>query len=460
MPSPVASNARTAGRPAKPDPWLPLVGVRVIDLTVVWAGPFAAQLLAEWGAEVIRMEPLSAIQPQTRGAERARHLTRESVERAIRDGTMSAGYAHGDPLPDPWNRGALFNAAASNKLSFTGNPMTPAGREAFERLAAVADVVVENNVPSTAEKMGIDYERLRAINPGIIVVRMPGFGLSGAYANHRCWGNHLEGMAGHHIVRAYPDMTLDAVGETYACDSIAGIAAATATAMALRHRARTGEGQQVEVPQIEAFVQMMGVEILDYTLNGRVAGAMGNDDRTHAPHNAYPCAGDDRWIAIDVENEGQWAALVGVLGAASLGEDARFGTMAARRRHRRELDEALSRLTRAWDNAELFHRLQAAGVPAGPVQDDGDCFRCPHLDARGFFQEQTRDDIGTFRYPGMLFQWADTPNRHRRPPVTLGQDNEYVYLDLLGYGRPAYEALVEAREVGTTYPTSLLYGAG
>jgi crotonobetainyl-CoA:carnitine CoA-transferase CaiB-like acyl-CoA transferase len=263
-------------------------------------------------------------------------------------------------------------------------------------------------------------------------------------------------MAGHHIVRSYPDMTLDAVGETYACDSIAGLTAAVATVMALRHRDRTGDGQQVEVPQIEAFVQMLGTEILDYTINGRVAEPMGNDHRAHAPHGAYPCAGDDRWIAIEVEDERQWAALCEILGAEDLASDRRFATMAGRWRHRRALDTALAPLTRTWESIALFRALQAARIPAGPVQDDGDCFRCPQLAARGFFQEQTRDDIGTFRYPGMLFQWQDTPNGHRRPPVTLGQDNSYVYLDLLGYAGDAYGRLVEAGEVGTTYPARLL----
>ncbi|MGE3600887.1 MAG: CoA transferase, partial [Dehalococcoidia bacterium] len=263
-----AARTHPAKRPAEPDPRLPLAGVRVIDLTVVWAGPFASQLLAEWGAEVIRLEPLTAVQPQTRGVERAGHLTRALVEQAVVRGALTAGYPHADPLPDPWNRGALFNSSSSSKLSFTGNLMTPAVRAHFERLVAVSDIVIENNVPSTAEKMGITYDRLQAINPGVILVRMPGFGLSGRRANYRCWGNHLEGMAGHHIVRAYPDMTLDAVGETYACDSIAGLTAALAATMALRHRARTGHGQQVEVPQIEAFAQMMGIEILDHTING------------------------------------------------------------------------------------------------------------------------------------------------------------------------------------------------
>jgi crotonobetainyl-CoA:carnitine CoA-transferase CaiB-like acyl-CoA transferase len=498
------SSGRDAGQ--SPRAALPLTGVRVIDLTVVWAGPFATQLLAEWGAEVIRVEPITAVQPQTRGVERARYLTRELVERGVANGSLAMGYPHRDPGPDPWNRNPLFNASSSNKLSCTGNVLTPAVREAFMRLVAVSDVLVENNVPSTIEKLGITYETLCEVNPGLIMVRMPGFGLSGAYADYRCWGNHLEAMAGHHIVRSYPDMTLDAAGETYACDSVAGLTAAVATMMALRHRRRTGRGQQVEVPQIEAFMQMMGVEILDYTMNGRVAGPMGNDHHTHAPHGVYPCRPDpltpfparegetagstrrgeptvgipfagitgtpqtsegapqtlkelgERWIAIDVGDEAQWQALCRVLGAAELAADPRFVDMAGRWAHRRELDAALARFIRDRDRMDLFQALQAAGVPAGPVQDEADCFACPQLAARGFFQEQTRDDIGTFRYPGMLFRWADTPNRHRRPPVTLGQDNEYVYRNLLGLSADSYQALLDAGEVGTTYPRRLIEG--
>jgi benzylsuccinate CoA-transferase BbsF subunit len=214
------------------------------------------------------------------------------------------------------------------------------------------------------------------------------------------------------------------------------------------------------VPQVEAFAQMMGIEVLDYTINGRVAGAMGNDHRSHAPHGAYPCAGEDRWIAIDAGSEEQWQALCDVLGATVLATDSRFADMTVRWRHRRELDAALGGWTRNWGREELFYRLQRAGVPAGPVQDDGDCFRCPHLAARGFFQEQTREDIGTYRYPGLLFQWSGTPTWFRRAPVRLGEDNAYVYRALLGLSDEAYRGLVDSGEVGATYPEQILRPRG
>ena len=445
-------------------PKLPLEGVRVLDLTVVWAGPFAAQLLAEWGAEVIRMEPLTALQPQTRGVEGARHLTRDFVRREAERGAFMGAFPGRDPGDDPWNRRVTFNSSSPNKRSFTGNIRSETGYEAFMRLVAISDVVIENNVPETISKMRITYEELREVNPRIIMVRMPGFGLSGEYANYRCWGNHLEGMAGHHLVRSYPDMTLDAAGESYACDSIAGLNGALATVMALRHRRRTGRGQQVEVPQIEAFVQMMGVEVLDFTMNGRVAGAMGNDHRTHAPHNAYPCAPegdalvrrDDRWIAIDARTDEEFGALCGVLGAPGLASDERFDDSLSRYRRRRELDVELTALTKSRGRFELFEALQAVGVPAGPVQDEADAFACPHLRARDWYEPITRDDIGTFDQPGYLFHLDETAMPPRRPPPRLGEDNEYVYRELLGFDEGEYEALVASGEVGTRYPAWFL----
>ncbi len=420
--------------------WLPLEGVRVLDLGVVWAGPFATQLMAEWGAEVLKMEPVTTVQPQTRAI----------------DGARSGWFPDGEPGDEPWNRGVSFNCSGCNKRSFTGDLRTPEGREAFERLVAISDIVVENNVPETIDRLGATYEQLSAVNPRIIVVRMPGFGLTGPYRDYRCWGNHLEAMAGHLTVRSYPDATPDAAGESYACDSIAGLSAALAAVMALRHRERSGRGQQVEVPQIEAFAPMMATELLDYQMNGRIAGPAANDHRSHAPHNAYRCQGDDRWIAIDVATDDEWQALCRVLDAPDLSADPGFAVAPDRWRHRRTLDRALSDLTKRRDRDSLWPALQDAGVTAGPVQDARDCFHCPQLRERGFFEPITRDDMGTYDYPGRLFRMADTPNEPRRAPPRLGEDNEYVYRDLLGYSQDRYRALVESGQVGTAYTTSAL----
>src|SRR5690606_20054245 len=169
---------------------LPLEGIRVADVTVVWAGPHVTQLLAEWGAEVIRIEPLTRIQPSTRGAERHTDLELEAQRGAA--GIATGGsYPEYDPGPDPWNRNSGFNSHARNKLSMTCDVMTPEGREHFLRLIEQCDVLVENNVPETIERAGITYEEVRQRRPDLVMLRMPGFGLTGPYRDYRALGTHI-----------------------------------------------------------------------------------------------------------------------------------------------------------------------------------------------------------------------------------------------------------------------------
>ncbi len=418
---------------------LPLAGIRVLDMAVVWAGPFASQLMAEWGAEVIKMEPINTIQPQTRPF----NVTRE-------------GWMGGNPDDPPWNRAVNFNCSALDKRSFTGDVRTPEGREAFLELVKSTDVIFENNVPDTIDRMGLTYEELSAINPRLVYVRMPGLGLTGDYRDYRCWGNHLEAMAGHLILRAYPNATPDMAGETYACDSVAGLTAAFAAVVALRHRARTGEGQQVEIPQAEAFMQLMGVEYLDYQMNDRVRESVANDHRTRAPHNVYRCTGDDRWIAIDVQSDEQWQVLCEVLKLDELASDAGLATAAGRWPRRRALDRAVEAATSTRSREELFEVLVAAGVPAGPVQDDADAFNCPQLRTRDWFEQIYRDDFGTIDYPGRLFEFAATSMPARRHPPKLGEDNEYVYQELLGYSDEWLQQQMDAGLVGTEFSEEAL----
>jgi crotonobetainyl-CoA:carnitine CoA-transferase CaiB-like acyl-CoA transferase len=417
----------------------PLAGIRVLDMAVVWAGPFAAQLLAEWGAEVIKMEPINTVQPQTRPIN-----------------TNNEGWLAGNPDDPPWDRAVNFNCSSLDKRSFTGDVRSPEGREAFLELVKTADVIIENNVPETIDRLGLTWDELSAINPRLIYVRMPGLGLTGDYRNYRCWGNHLEAMAGHLILRAYPDGTPEMAGETYACDSVAGLTAAFAALVALRHRARTGTGQEVEVPQAEAFMQLMGVEYLDQQMNDRVRESVANEHRTRAPHNVYRCAGEDRWIAIDVQSDDQWTALCSTLGLTDLASDAALAAAEGRWSRRREIDRAIEAVTSRRSREELFELLVEAGVPAGPVQDDGDAFRCPQLRARDWYEPISRDDLGTADYPGRLFKLRATGVPKRRPPPKLGADNDYVYRELLGYDDARLRALIDAGYVGTTFTEAAL----
>ncbi|MBM3141387.1 MAG: CoA transferase, partial [Chloroflexi bacterium] len=423
------------------------------DITVVWAGPHVTQLLAEWGAEVIRVEPVNRIQPSTRGAENI--VTKEQALGLAAQG-LQPQYPDMEPGDEPWNRSASFTSHARNKKSMACDIGSPAGREAFLRLIERCDVLVENNVPETIDKMNIGWEVLREINPRLVMVRMPAYGLDGPYRNYRAFGLHVEAMVGHTHLRGYPDATPEGLGETLASDGISGVQGAVAALMALLHRERTGDGQLIEMPLTEGFIATLAEFVLDHSMNGVDPPPQANRHRWHAPHAMYPCAGVDQWIAIDVGTDEEFAALCRELGREALARDARFATAEARREHRAALDAAVAEATREREKEALFHALQRAGVCAAPAHDPLEALADPHLAARSFFEELDTPGGGRHRYPGLTFRMAETPNRLRTPPVTLGQHNEEIYLELLGYPREQYDALVAKGLVGTRYPDALL----
>ena len=432
----------------------PLEGIRIADVTVVWAGPHVTQLLGEWGAEIIRVEPMNRIQPYSRGADQA--TTKEQARAMGAQGQLLGAYPDFDPKEDRWNRSASFNSHARNKKSMTCDIMSPEGKEAFLRLIELSDVFIENNVPVTIEKAGITWEVLKEVNPRLIMLRMPAFGLDGPYKNYRAFGSHVEGMIGHHYLRGYTDAGPENTGEAYTADAMAGVMGALAVTMALRHRERAGEGQQVEMPLAESFLPVLGQFILDYTMNDRVVPPQGNTHPAHAPHNVYPTEGDDQWIAIDVDGDDEFAALCDVLGAPALASDDRFAGGLERLRHRDELDGEIAQLTQPCDKEQLFGKLQAAAVTSAPLHDEMEALADEQLTARGWFREIEMPTVGTHRYPGYLFRMERTPDDVQLPPPLLGEHNEEIYLDLLGYSRERYDALVAKGLVGTSYPPAVL----
>ena len=443
---------------------LPLEGIRVAAVTVVWAGPHVAQLLGEWGADVINVEPVNRIQPYTRGAENA--PTREAMQRGTDIGVQPQ-YPDSDPGPDPWNRFASFNSHARNKRSMTCDIMSPEGRAAFLKLIEQCDVLVENNVPTTIDKAGITWETLREVNPRLIMLRMPAFGLEGPYASYRAFGLHVEAMVGHTHLRGYPDRGPEAIGETLASDGLSGVQGAVAVLMALRHRERTGGGQQIEMPLNEGFIPTLGEYLFQHTMNGQNPPPQGNRHEYHAPYGVYPCKGDDQWIALDVASDAEFVALCDAL-AAGPGDssaqsdlahaplDTRFARSEGRRRYAAALDALIARETTAWNKEDLFHELQSAGVCAAPLNDPFDALSDRHLREVEFFEQLTVDGVGTHRYPGLSFSMSRTPNQLRLPPPKLGEHNRELYCGLLGYSESELTELEAKGLVGTTYPERLL----
>lgn len=433
--------------PSNANHHLPLEGIRVADLSLVLAGTSACTLLSDWGAEVIRLEPLQNFQPNTRG-----RLARPSQAYLDAAHVWVNAYPDFKPGRRPWNRWPFFQVHARNKLSMTLDMKSPEGLAILKRIVAVSDIVIENNVPETLNKLGISYPVLRKVKPDLIMVRMPGYGLTGPYANYRSLGSHLEGTAGHTYIRGYADSDPTTVEDIYFGDAAAGVTACFAAMAALHELRRTGKGQLIELAQVETVVSYFSDLLLDYQMNRRVAKPGGNDLAPFAPHNTYQCSGDDRWVAIAVSNDKEWQGLVKAMGNPEWASDAKFSTQAGRFKRRRELDQRITQWTRQHENQWAMARLQSFGVPAGVLNDERDAYADPHLNARGFFETLTHPDTGTHRYPGIVWKMAKTPNKIRTPPPMLGEHNKYAYAELLGVPPEEYKRLEAAGHIGDEYP--------
>ena len=429
---------------------LPLAGIRVIDMSVVWAGTFTTMMLADMGAEVIRVENTQFAPYGTRG------ITLRPADALLATrGMATAGYPDRKAGERPYNRAAMFNVHARNKLSMTVDYMTPRGLGIVKRLVAISDLLVENNAYGTMAKLGLGYDELCQVKPDIIMVSMPAFGNSGPSADRIALGRHLEAIAGHTLLRGYPNADPTWTTEVYHCDAAAGAMGAFAAMTALHYRERTGEGQFIDVAQIETLIPQLGEAIMDFSLNGQVQGPLGNRHPVAAPCGMYPCQGEDRWIAITVFSDNEWRGLCRAMGNPPWAAQKKLSDAAGRYRNQDEIDEHVSEWTRGRRDYDLMHLLQKEGVAAGPLMDERDCYSDPHIKQRGFFEEVTHAECGTHLYPGMEWKFSETPGSIRLPPCRLGEHNRYVYRDLLGFSEEEYAELEREGHIGVDYHPSI-----
>ncbi len=412
---------------------------------MVWAGPYCGSFLADLGAEVIRVESTKAFVPLTRGA--APRLTQQVIDNLPLYSGGTPGRVPGDR---PFNRSPMFNSHARNKLSMTVNLLDPGGREIFDRLVAISDVLIENNPTETMEKLGISYKSLKSVKSDIIMLRMPAYGSTGPYRDFRAHGVHIEGVVGHTMLRGYEDTDPSYNTTVLMSDAAAGAQGAFAVLAALHHRKRTGEGQLVELGQAENVFPFLGEYFMDYQMNGRTHGPTGNR-HAWALQNCYPCAGENRWVVITIYDNPQWLALCEAINAPDLAADSELSSAEGRRARQDAIDHRVSDWTRERDPDDIMHELQWRGIPAGAVMNQADAFRDAHIQERGFFEEAWQADCGTHLYPGPLYKLSATPLSIRRGPVMFGQDNEYVYRDLLGYTAEEYAAFEAAGHIGADY---------
>jgi crotonobetainyl-CoA:carnitine CoA-transferase CaiB-like acyl-CoA transferase len=428
-----AHGARRGGRSARS---LPLEGIRVIDMTTVWSGPYATMLLADLGAEVIRVENPFVLPPTTKGYT-ARPLRTDNLGRL---GSLYAPARAGRP-DRPWNRHAMNNWSARNKLSCTIDIRQPAGMDLLMRLAEKSDVFIENLKSFSLARMGIRVSELQARNPGLIIVRLPPTGLSGDWAHYTGFGTQFDGLTGLLWVCGHRDTDLVTSPATTYMDAATGPAGAFATLAALRYRQATGRGQVVELAQSENILNHLG-EMYVETQTGIDPIRMGNRDRNRAPQGLYRARGQNRWLAISIGNHREFTALADIIGAPELARDSRYADLAGRQERHDELDALIDVWAADRDATEAFHQLQAAGIPAAPLMDEQMFLDDQHVQARGWMQPLTSTDVGTHPHPGLAFRGV--PQAWRRGSPGLGEDNKYVYQEILGVTDDEYLKYGEA----------------
>jgi benzylsuccinate CoA-transferase BbsF subunit len=371
-----------------------LKGIRILDFSWVLAGPYATRLLADFGAEVIKVQPLMP----------------EAGDK------FSRGYYN------TWNR---------NKLGITLNLASPEGIALAKKLVAVSDAVVENFTPRVMANWGLDYENLKEIKPDIIMLSLSTMGSSGPWRDYAGFGPTVQAFSGITRLTSFPVKPPPGLGTAYA-DHIAGLLACLALLSALEYRRRTGEGQYIDVSQVEAMASLLGDAILDYQIEGREVEAVGNSSTGAAPHGVYRCQGDDRWCAIAVFTDDEWQGFKRALDNPPWAGDKRFATLNGRLENKARLDRLVEEWTKKHTAEEAMALLQKQGVAAGVVQSAGDLAQDPQLNERGFFIELDHPELGKTVSDATPIRLSDTPARYSRPAPLLGQDNENVYGELLG----------------------------
>ena len=411
----------------------PLKNYRVLDLSRIWAGPYCTKLMADMGAEIIKMESLSVY---------------DSHRGPINPARGIAAYPDGEPGDEPWNRNGWFNCLHLSKYGITLELTSETGRNVFDQLVSISDVVIENFRQGSLERLGYSYETLRRLRPDLIYVSMPAFGNSGPWQKYLAYGIGQEQLSGMAHMTGYRGEGPMKSGINHG-DPITGSHAAGVLLAALRYRKRTGKGMYIDVSQQESAVSLIGADVLTYQLTGEEPQRRGNRSPYFAPHNSYRCAGEDRWVAIAVTNDEEWRQLAQLVGGSELSADPRFATLAGRLENEDQLDDLISGWTVDKKAYDLCHLLQREGVPASPVMGGPDLLADPHYAARGTFVRVNHEQVGEKTYPGIPWKMSATPGKARWASPTLGQHNRQIYGELLAMPTDDITALEEQGIIGT-----------
>jgi crotonobetainyl-CoA:carnitine CoA-transferase CaiB-like acyl-CoA transferase len=456
-PEPEASTAaapnESGGDPRRlpaPDSRLPLSGVRIIDLTMVWAGPYGTRMLADMGADVIKVEG----------------VTNPDLVRGIGSGMMTAAGER------PWDRSPYFNEYNRGKRGITLDLTRPEGRKALLDLVRVADGLVENYRADVLDRLGLSPDVLHAERPDLVIVSMPGFAKQGMERDMVGYGPTIEQMGGLVELTGYEDGPAQKTGISYG-DPVAGIVASGALITGLLRRQQTGQGAVIEVSQRDNLIGLIGEAVVGWSMTGQVPPRRGNRHAWMAPHGCYPCrplseeearpvgrlglppdTATDRWLTVAVATNAQWRALCEVLGRPDLAGNPRYATTSARHAHQDELDTLITAWTAERTDDEAMALLQARGVPACSVRTPLTLTSDPHLAARGFYREVEHPVAGRHRVAGPLWNLSDPPVVLRGPAPSFGQHNDEILIGLAGLARDTVERLRDSGVIGDVPATA------
>jgi crotonobetainyl-CoA:carnitine CoA-transferase CaiB-like acyl-CoA transferase len=401
---------------------LALKGIRIIDHTIAWAGPQGTLLLADMGAEVIKVEACN----------------RPDV---MRGGGLSGRF------PKFWETGPWFLQLNRNKLGITIYLGKPEGKALYLKLAKVSDAIIDNFTPRVMPNLGLDYEELKKMKPDIIMVHLPGYGSTGPYKDAPAYGDCINAFSGLDNITGYPDMPNMRPGIAFG-DPTSGFAAAFGLLAALHYRQQTGKGQVIDVSHFEATSKAM-TGLLDYAINRRIQRPMGNKDTRFAPQGCYPCLGDDRWVVITISSDKDWLVFTEILGNPEWVHDSRFATNAKRQENHEELDRLISAWTCKHERYEIMRLLQEAGIAAAPVLESGELLKDPQFEARSFYEASVHPYTGNKLLPGTAYKMSQTPGGTRWSAPLFGEHNEYVFKNILGLSSAEIEELTQKGIIGT-----------
>jgi len=404
---------------------LPLEGMRIVDLSMGWAGPQATRHFADLGCDVIKVEACQ-YPDWWRGVDNRAIVIEQML----------------------YEKSSYFNVLNRNKRGITLDLTTAAGVRLVKELVRGADAVIENYSNGVLPKLGLDYASLRQINPEIVMVSMPAFAADGEWSECRAYGSTLEQASGLPSQSGNPDGP-PAMNHIAYGDPIGGLNAAAALLVAIFHKRRANRGQHIDISQVECMLPMVAPWLIEQSANGAVAPRLGGRHPSCVPHGCFPCRGDDSWILIAVEDDGQWQALCGAIERDDLKQDAALATRAGRRRHEAAIEQAIAAWTAKMAADDAMATLQHAGVAAGVARPPLELLDDPHLQARHFWQWIDRPFVGSHPQPSPAYRENDRPLVARHPAPTLGEHNIPVLQDILGLSQTEIDKLAAAGIIGT-----------